>query len=373
MTASVIAAHADWAELALFVWVLANPGGMPIPVVPALLGAGALAGSGSRSVVVTLAVSVAAALCADLTWYLLGRWRGSRALDLLTRLVPKARTYVQCASHLLRAHPRLFQLSARFLPEMNPIAGGLAGAAGMSVSRFLPGAAVSVAVWAGSWIGIGYLLTHDVAGLAWSVGIPLTFVGIVTLVSWLLLRRAQRRLLLDPPGRGRAHGGDDAEAAATAGAGQGIEVEHAAHERGPRPRAWGGDAGAGGGIGGVGIRGGAAVADDVPAPARMRGEHAMVEHQVDGRPRRDRGELVQEFDGGRGWWSWRPGPRRALTSRTTTSTYARRLRPRWPPNPPPPPPLPAPRPDRSLPSPPVNKAWPPLVYCGCNAPVGTIP
>ena len=207
MTASVIAAHAHWAEWALFVWVLANQSGVPIPVVPALLGAGALAGSGgSLSVVVTLAVSIAAALCADLTWYLLGRWRGSRALDLLIRLVPKARNHVQCVSHLLTAHPRLFQLGARFLPEVNPIAAGLAGAAGMSVSRFLPGAAVSAAVWSGSWIGIGYLLTYGGAGLARSVGIPLTFVVIATLVGWLLLRQAQRRHLLHTLKRARMSG-----------------------------------------------------------------------------------------------------------------------------------------------------------------------
>jgi membrane protein DedA with SNARE-associated domain len=75
----------------------------------------------------------------------------------------------------------------------------------MSVSRFLPGAAVSAAVWAGSWIGIGDLLTHDVAGLGWSFGIPLTFVIIVAaLVGWQLLRQAQRRLLLHTVGRARA-------------------------------------------------------------------------------------------------------------------------------------------------------------------------
>lgn len=205
MTPSVIAA-VPWAELALFLWVLANQGGVPIPVVPALLGAGALAGSGgSLSGVVTLAVSIAAALCADLTWYLLGRWRGSRALDLLARLVPKARTHVRCASHLRFAHGQLFQLIARFLPELNPIAAGLAGAAGTGVSRFLPGAVVSAAVWAGSWIGLGYLLTHDVAELASSFGISLMFVIIIAaLVGWQLLRQAQRRLLLHAVERARA-------------------------------------------------------------------------------------------------------------------------------------------------------------------------
>ena len=207
MTTSIIAAHAHWAELALFVWVLANQGGVPIPAVPVLLGAGALAGSGSLSAVMTLAVPVASALCADLTWYLLGRWRGSWALDLLTRLLPKARAHVQCASHLLTAHPRLFQLSARFLPALNPIAAGLAGAAGMSLSRFLPGAAVSAAVWAGSWTGIGYLLTHGVAGLARSFGIPLTFVVVATFVGRRLLRQAQRRHLLHTLRRARMRAG----------------------------------------------------------------------------------------------------------------------------------------------------------------------
>jgi membrane protein DedA with SNARE-associated domain len=207
LTASVIAAHAHWAEWALFVWVLANQSGVPIPVVPALLGAGALAGSGgSLSVVVILGVSIAAALCADLIWYLLGRWRGSRAIDLLTRLVPKARPHVQCASHLLLTHARVFQLGARFLPEVNPIAVGLAGAAEMSVRRFLPGAAVSAAVWSGSWIGIGYLLTYGGAGLAQSVGIPLTFVVIATLVGWLLFRQAQRRILLHTVRQARTRG-----------------------------------------------------------------------------------------------------------------------------------------------------------------------
>ena len=149
MMASAIAA-VPWAELTLFLWVLANQGGVPIPVMPALLGAGAQAGNaGGLSIVVTLTVSTAGTLCADLTWYLLGRWRGSRALDLLTRLMPKARTHVQRAAHQLRAQ--------------------------------------------GSWIGIGHLLTYGGAGLARSVGIPLTFVVIATLVGWMLLRQAQRR------------------------------------------------------------------------------------------------------------------------------------------------------------------------------------
>jgi len=99
------------------------------------------------------------------------------------------------------------RISPRGDIRASPIAAGLAGAARMSVSRSLPRAAVSAAVWTGSSIGIGYLLTHGVAGLARSFGIPLTFVVIATLVGWRLLRQAQRRLLLHTLRRARIRAG----------------------------------------------------------------------------------------------------------------------------------------------------------------------
>ena len=75
----------------------------------------------------------------------------------------------------------------------------------MSVSRFLACAAVSAVVWAGSWIGLGYLVTHGIAGLGWSFGISLTFVIIaVALAGWQLRRQAERRLLLHTLGEARA-------------------------------------------------------------------------------------------------------------------------------------------------------------------------
>jgi hypothetical protein len=82
--------------------------------------------------------------------------------------------------------------------------------------------------------------------------------------------------------RGVLHSGDDPQPAATAGTGEDIEIEHAAHQRGPGPRARGGaDVRTGLDLGRLGGRGRAAVADDVRAPARMRGENAVIQNQVD--------------------------------------------------------------------------------------------
>jgi hypothetical protein len=102
----------------------------------------------------------------------------------------------------LTAHERVFQVGARLLHVLNPTA-RLAGAAGMSVSRFLPGAAVSAAVWTGSWTGIGIPPDARRRRAARSFGIPLTLVVIDTLVGWLLLRQAQRPLLPHTLGRTR--------------------------------------------------------------------------------------------------------------------------------------------------------------------------
>ncbi len=62
----MILEHATWF---LFAWVFCNQAGVPVPVVPALLGAGALAGSGHLSVAVVIGIAVGASLVADLTWY----------------------------------------------------------------------------------------------------------------------------------------------------------------------------------------------------------------------------------------------------------------------------------------------------------------
>ena len=98
----------------LFVRVLLNQAGVPLPVVPSLLAAGALAHSRMGLLVPVLA-TVAGTLVADLVWYGLGRWRGPQALALLGRLSRRA-------EERFLTHQLGFLFSSRFLPEMNPIA-----------------------------------------------------------------------------------------------------------------------------------------------------------------------------------------------------------------------------------------------------------
>jgi len=60
----------------LFGWVFAEQIGLPIPAVPVLMAAGALAGTGRLSLAVVLAAAGVASLVSDTIWYWIGRTGG---------------------------------------------------------------------------------------------------------------------------------------------------------------------------------------------------------------------------------------------------------------------------------------------------------
>jgi len=185
--------HVEWV---LFGWVLANQGGVPLPVVPILLAAGALAATGRLNIVEIGTVAMGATLCADLGWYAMGRWRGAGVLALLARLSPNAKAFVRRAQDAFLARPRRFQLAARFLPELNPVAAGLAGATGLGITRFVGCGVVSALIWTGTWIGVGYLLGNTVVDFALRYGIHLMGFLLAAMLLSLVVRRARRHHML---------------------------------------------------------------------------------------------------------------------------------------------------------------------------------
>ena len=142
----------------LFAAVLANQAGVPIPVVPYLVATGALAAHAGTSMLLTNVVVVGAALVADAIWYGLGRWHGRDVLVGLARLLRRSAAYVDGAEGRFRGHQVAFILGGRFLPELNPIAAGMAGATRMGPARYSLIAMTSAFAWAFAWTGAGYAL-----------------------------------------------------------------------------------------------------------------------------------------------------------------------------------------------------------------------
>ena len=189
----VILDHLEWL---LFAWVLGNQSGLPVPVVPALLGAGALAGSARLSLSRIIVVAVAASLSADLTWYGLGRWRGERMLRMLARLSPTVGPLVHRARYVFVAHMGAFQLGGRFLPELNAISAGLAGTAKLSIVRFTFYGLASAVMWAGGWIGLGYLISDAFTAMAARLGVRLIALFLAPFALYVFFHRARRHRVI---------------------------------------------------------------------------------------------------------------------------------------------------------------------------------
>ena len=84
--ANLISLLQEYGVLIVFVVVLVEQIGAPIPAYPILIVSGALAMNGGTPLVGVLAVAMSACLLADLFWFRAGRRYGRRILKLLCRI-----------------------------------------------------------------------------------------------------------------------------------------------------------------------------------------------------------------------------------------------------------------------------------------------
>ena len=180
----------------LFAWVLVNQAGVPIPVVPSLLAAGALAAQSRTGLLVPVVVTVAATLVADLMWYGLGRWRGPQALALLGRLSRRSAARVEGAERRFLAHQLGFLFSSRFVPGVNPLAAGIAGATGIVLGRYILIATTSALAWALAWTGAGYALANVTNQSPTSVGFVTGLLAGAILAACLVLKHRRRHAMV---------------------------------------------------------------------------------------------------------------------------------------------------------------------------------
>jgi membrane protein DedA with SNARE-associated domain len=185
--------------LMLFAFVLAEQVGLPVPAVPLLLGVGAFAGTGRMSALAGLATALAASLPPDLVWYELGRARGKRVLDVICRLSLEPDSCVRRTENLFMRRGRWALLIAKFLPGLSTIAPPLAGVVGLARTPFLLLDTLGALIWAGAWIGLGYVASSALApvlALAARVGHWGLAAAMVALGGYVLAKLVRRRLFL---------------------------------------------------------------------------------------------------------------------------------------------------------------------------------
>jgi membrane protein DedA with SNARE-associated domain/rhodanese-related sulfurtransferase len=149
----------------VFANVLIQQMGLPIPVVPTLMLAGALAANGKLSAAAIFAVAYAACAISDATWYAGGRLYGRRVLKLLCQISLSPDSCVQQSESQFHRWGMMTLVLAKFVPGLSMIAPSLAGAMRLTWPFFALLDGLGAAIWTGSAIGLGMLLHQEIGRL----------------------------------------------------------------------------------------------------------------------------------------------------------------------------------------------------------------
>ena len=179
----------------LFLWVLTEQLGIPLPATPVLLAAGALSAEHEISFPLALTVGILASLTADTVWYLVGKRFGHHVLRLLCKLSLEPTICVRKTQDSFGRRREVTLLIAKFVPGLATLAPPVAGENGMALEKFLLFDGMGAALWVGALLTVGRLfgdaLKRDPSLLNW-VGRfsgALLLLGVLGFLATRLIRR----------------------------------------------------------------------------------------------------------------------------------------------------------------------------------------
>lgn len=187
----------QWGWLGVFVLVLGEQLGLPLPTLPILVLAGMLAGQhASWGGLEWLAATVASLLGGGI-WFLIGRSHGRRVLRLLCRISLSPDACVRQTEVSFEKRGPATLVVARFLPGLSLLAPPLAGGIGMPAATFLRFHGTGAALYAALGIAGGELFYEPLESiLRWMAdnGGRTAALVAAAFALWLLRRYWQRRL-----------------------------------------------------------------------------------------------------------------------------------------------------------------------------------
>jgi membrane protein DedA with SNARE-associated domain/rhodanese-related sulfurtransferase len=166
--------------------VLLNQIGLPVPVVPTLVLAGAIAANGQQPLAPVFLAAVGACLLADSGWYWVGQKYGIRVLKTLCRISLEPDS---CASETQSQFDRWGVNSlviAKFVPGLATIAPPMAGAMRIGWLRFICLSTLAAMLWVGAGLLAGALFKTQIAQLL----IHLDRIGSIAFLGALVLLSA---------------------------------------------------------------------------------------------------------------------------------------------------------------------------------------
>jgi membrane protein DedA with SNARE-associated domain/rhodanese-related sulfurtransferase len=138
-------AYAYWI---LFLWVMVEQLGIPIPSAPLMLTAGTLTATHKLSLPLVLISIVAGSLVSDSVWYAMGKKYGGNVVKLLCRLSMESATCVRRTENYFTKHGAGALVLAKFIPGLGSVAAPIAGQTGMKYRFFAVFDTAGILLWA---------------------------------------------------------------------------------------------------------------------------------------------------------------------------------------------------------------------------------
>ena len=180
----------------VFLNVLLEQAGLPVPAYPTLIVAGAYLAGDRTAMLALLATGVAAAVIADTCWYFTGRSYGMRVLRTLCRISLSPDTCVTQTERIFMRYGPASMLFAKFVPGFASVATAMAGAVGMRYWKFVLFDTLGAALWVGVAILLGQLFREaiaDVLDTLSSLGTYGLALVAIALAGWIAAKWWRRR------------------------------------------------------------------------------------------------------------------------------------------------------------------------------------
>ncbi|HTK99502.1 MAG TPA: DedA family protein/thiosulfate sulfurtransferase GlpE [Pseudomonadales bacterium] len=192
MTHELVQLITEYGLLVVFINVLMEQIGLPIPAIPTLVVAGALSVAGQLAVVELFLVALVACVIADSLWYMAGRVYGSRVMKVLCRV---SLTPDSCVSQTQSRFERWgvnALVVAKFVPGLATIAPPLAGATHIGWPRFLVFNTAGAALWVVVGLGVGVVFNAQIErAMLWlestgsyALGIVVALLAVYVAYKW---------------------------------------------------------------------------------------------------------------------------------------------------------------------------------------------
>ena len=188
----------SYGYLVVFLLVMAESIGVPVPGETALVGAALYAGSTHKlEIWGVIAVAIAGAIIGDNIGFSIGRYGGAKLLLRHGHRIGLHEGRLKIGIWLFRRHGGKVVFWGRFVSVLRTWAAFLAGANQMEWPRFLVFNAAGAIVWATAYGVAYYVFGTALSKLSTTIDITLGVAGILVLVAFLVWSKRKEDELLD--------------------------------------------------------------------------------------------------------------------------------------------------------------------------------